>query len=295
MIPMATDSDHEQSPRQRGPGYPTLDLASAIDRAQQLATMSPKHAIQLTNAAEVWGYSPRSSNTLKTAAALKRFGLVDDVGDGNARQLRLTAFARELLFYADDRSSEKWTQLVQDAALRPTIHREILSHFEDTLPDDRVVVAHLIFERHFNEASAKDFIKKFRQTLEFAGLDGMAGPYPPPDRSQPPGSRAASPSVLGAPAFPRAGTGEPQPASDLRRVDARPYGGSIPGPLPGHRAVSIPYSPGQWATLEASFPLTEREWNSLTAMLEAMKPGLVDEGTSPSDEPRGDVPHPDSD
>lgn len=39
--------------------------------------------------------------------------------------------------------------------------------------------------------------------------------------------------------------------------------------------MQIPYSHGEWATLQAGFPLTEAQWEALIAMLQAMKPGPV--------------------
>lgn len=41
--------------------------------------------------------------------------------------------------------------------------------------------------------------------------------------------------------------------------------------------IQIPYSHGEWATLQAGFPLTEALWTALMTMLDAMKPGLVTE------------------
>lgn len=41
------------------------------------------------------------------------------------------------------------------------------------------------------------------------------------------------------------------------------------------KAVQIPYPDGEWATLQASFPLTGPQWDAVIAMLQAMKPGLV--------------------
>jgi adenylate kinase family enzyme len=43
------------------------------------------------------------------------------------------------------------------------------------------------------------------------------------------------------------------------------------------KAVQIPYSQSEWATLQAGFPLTESQWHALISMLQAMKPGLVQE------------------
>jgi hypothetical protein len=41
------------------------------------------------------------------------------------------------------------------------------------------------------------------------------------------------------------------------------------------RTVQVPYSPGEWALVQAAFPLSEAAWTQMIAVLEAMKPGLV--------------------
>jgi len=160
--------------RRASPGYPTLDLRTAVERTLDLYKASPKHPVPLPVAAELWGFSPKSSSSKVTAAALKRFGFVRDVGGGGGRQLALTDEGREVAFYSDDRENERWTELMQDAAVEPKIHRQVIDHFGVPLPDERVVLRYLLFDLGFqDEPGARDFLKRLKSTLRFAGVDSI--------------------------------------------------------------------------------------------------------------------------
>ena len=41
------------------------------------------------------------------------------------------------------------------------------------------------------------------------------------------------------------------------------------------RVISLPLSASKWVNLRGPFPMTEKEWLQMKAVLEAMKPGLV--------------------
>lgn len=43
------------------------------------------------------------------------------------------------------------------------------------------------------------------------------------------------------------------------------------------RTISLPLSATEWATLQAPVPMTEESWNLMKKVLDAMKPGLVDQ------------------
>lgn len=305
-----SETDEPATTRRASPGYPTLDLRTAIERTLDLYKASPKHPVPLPVAAELWGFSPTSSSSKITAAALKRFGFVRDVGGGEGRQLALTDEGREVAFYSDDRENERWTELMQDAAVEPKIHRQVIDHFGVPLPDERVVLRYLLFDLGFqDESGARDFLKRLRSTLRFAGVvdsidpEGAASAVAVAKPMEPQLRGGASPGRQ-VTASPQADTSNPHPAATADSVQpaatARQPGdvwrAPAAGPAESHppvqppertiydhfradiKAVQIPYSNGRWAVLEAAFPLQEAEWSALIAMLEAMKPGLVAPG-----------------
>jgi len=288
--------------RKQSPGYPALDLRVAVDRTIELYKASPKHPVPLSVAAELWGYSPKSSSTKVAAAALKRYGLVEDVGGGGQRQLALTAAGREVAFYSGDRDDPRWPELLHQAALAPKIYRQVLDHFGLPLPDRRVVLRHLLFDVGFqDEATAADFLTRLDATMRFAGvtsLEGGAGlPLatvgPEGDRVEEDGD--AADGVTPEPPSRALHARPSQPISD------RVWRAAETGPAEAHSAltpppesvydafkadrttVQIPYSNGRWAALSAAFPITSAEWTMMMGVLEAMKPGLVTEPPSDDD------------
>lgn len=316
---MTETTDVDTTRRRASPGYPMLDLRTAVERTLDLYKASPKHPVALPVAAELWGFSPKSSSSKVTAAALKRFGFVQDVGGGGGRQLALTDEGREIAFYSDDRENERWTELMQHAAVEPKIHRQVIDHFGVPLPDERVVLRYFLFDLGFqDESGARDFLKRLKSTLRFAGVDNIepegaasqttsaalgAAPVEPQLRvtapPEQPVLRVTAPSpkpdvadlqlATTADSIQPAATAR-QPGDVWRAPTAGPAERHSPV-LPPERTVydhfradvktvQIPYSNGRWAVLEAAFPLQEAEWSALIAMLEAMKPGLVAPGDS---------------
>lgn len=290
-------ADQEVAPtrQRRSPGYPTIDLKTALERSFDLYKVSSKQPIPLTVAAEEWGYSEKSSSNLVVAAALKRFGLVRDVGNAASRQLVLTDEGRELAFLDQERESARWRELVREAAVRPKIHRQVLDHFEGAMPDERIALRFLLFELGFaDEATARDFLKRLRATLAFAGINNerdskVGSDWDADDRSD---------GVQGLPGDGTRTTPD-QPVLVRHDIPRSPPEPSIYDHFRADRSfVQIPYSHGQWATLQASFPLTEAEWDAMVAMLQAMKPGLVRRPeelgpSSPQDDPPQSEPIPD--
>jgi hypothetical protein len=51
-----------------------------------------------------------------------------------------------------------------------------------------------------------------------------------------------------------------------------------PRPPVGQQAVVLPLAGTKWVTVHGSFPLSRSAWDQMLAMLEAMKPGLVESG-----------------
>jgi hypothetical protein len=49
----------------------------------------------------------------------------------------------------------------------------------------------------------------------------------------------------------------------------------------GMQTIQVPYAPGKWAIVQAAFPLIGGQWKQLGNVLEAMKPGLVEDEPKP--------------
>lgn len=264
---MTEESQTHKPVKHRSPSYPAIDLETAVERARAVHELAGSHRAPVKAIVEAWGYSLKSSGGLLTLAALKKFGLAEDEGKRDARQLWLTTLGRELVFFGTNHDSSEWTERIRSAALIPAIHAELWSKYDGQLPGDQVIRHYLVFERGFSDSAATELLAEFRRTLAFARIDGptegdAAGKVSEevPDTE----AEAESETFMATPTLQDPGT---------QRND--PQGKATPSNGRTARTVQVPYSPTEWALVQAPFPMTEPAWNQMIAVLNAMKPGLV--------------------
>ena len=155
--------------RTRSPAYPYLDLRTALDKAAALWRAEGRHAVAVSLAMQHWGYKVESSTGYSCIAALKKFGLVDEEGTGESRQVRLSRLALAVLL-DEDRASPERNAALQTAALSPRIHAELWEKYGADLPSDSSLRRFLILEKNFNEAAVDEFLEEYKTTVAFAGL-----------------------------------------------------------------------------------------------------------------------------
>lgn len=259
----ATNTSAEKRRKHRSPSYPAVDLRTAIERARQLQRVAGAHPARVATVAGAWGYTAMSSNGLVTIAALKKYGLLEEIGSGPARELKLTRLGRELTFFAEETS--EWVERAQVAALKPMLYKRLWVKYGPELPADSVMLPHLVFDLGFSEAAAQGALRRFRSSVEFARL-ADAGARVAPDEPDERGDFQASEEPLSTPTLvpppaetPPAETPTPQD-SDAKRES---------------RTVQVTYSPTEWALLQARFPMSEDDWEAMIDVLQAMKRGLV--------------------
>src|SRR5438874_12768923 len=117
-------STSEKTTKRRGrsPRYPGIPLDLAIERAKQLWEKEQLYPTNVQTALAHWGYAPKSGGGAVAIAALKSFSLIEDDGSGDARTVRLTERAQQILLSEDPMQVRSATQ---EAALAPTIHRDL--------------------------------------------------------------------------------------------------------------------------------------------------------------------------
>jgi hypothetical protein len=267
----ASASAPRRPPKGRSPSYPAIPLQQAIERARILYDKERQHSAPMATITGHWGFkSPTTGPASVTYAALKKFGLLVEEGSGVERQGRLTRLAVEILRNPDPR------QAIQEAALAPPIHRELWTEFGYDLPSDDNLVWRLL-QRGFTDSGAKDFIREYRATLDFAQLEAPSTAEPSPDQrtgqdEDDQWSEAEDPEDPEDETPPRIKRSDPE--RERRDVDDRSESSRawrIPLPLVG----------GQSVVIEAEFPISESAWDQLIAVLTAMKPGLVREQAEP--------------
>lgn len=244
----------EKNPRHRSPSYPGIGLEESLDKARIVYKHEGRHAAPVETIVQHWGYKGLSGPAKVAIAALRKFGFLVDEGSGTARRARLSSDA--ITIVRDDREdgSER-QQLLREAALKPTIHRELWERYGGQLPSDSNLRFELLQTYGFTESGAREFIAQFKGTLAFTGLD-RSGTLGPDSRDKPEtGERESMPPAALAP------PGPPAPPTDSL--------------APAMREIQIPIALDEWVTLKAAFPLTDEKWKQLTAVLDAMKPALV--------------------
>jgi len=229
----------------RSPNFPFIPLEKALERARAVWDKEGRHEAAPETIVGHWGYSPKSSGGRQTIGALRHFGLLEGKGD----RLRLTELAQSILF--SEEGSEQWLRRVREAALNPAIHKEIWTKYDGELPSDQNLRYYLVIEREFAEVGAAELIRELRSTLKFARLADGNDNLPPelPDKPE----NEDEISIL---------TPEAEESTLLKLSGQR-------------RAVQLPYSGTDWAVLQASFPLSDEEWEQMLAVLTAMKPALT--------------------
>jgi hypothetical protein len=166
---MMEANSNRRPAKSRSPSYPAITLERALDRTRIVYKRERRNWAPPEALMEHWGYSPGSSNGLVTIAALKKYGLLDDKGQGGERSLRLSESGLKLAIDEDGDAFE-YRELLKDAALKPKIHSDLLSQFPEGLPSDATLRRVLIGELGFTETAVKGFIPTFRETLRFAGV-----------------------------------------------------------------------------------------------------------------------------
>jgi hypothetical protein len=153
----------------RSPAYPGINLKLAIEKAQAFYMYERRAEASVSVAVKHWGYAASSSGGKQILAALISYGLMEDRGNGEHRQVRLTDLAFEILLDERPHSAER-DDAIRRAALLPKIHAELFAHWSDGLPSTENVRHYLLVVKKFNDNSVDDFIKQLRITADFAKI-----------------------------------------------------------------------------------------------------------------------------
>jgi hypothetical protein len=245
-------------PRKKGrsPNYPGIDLGSAVMRAKSLFEHEQHHPAPSNVILSHWGYAPKSGGGSVVFAALKRFGLLEDASPGHAK---LSQLALDILHAeADDRRPH---EELRHAALAPTLHKTLWDQYGPTLPSDESLKFKLTTEKGFTPGGATEFISEWKRTMAYAQLTEADVNIPASDETSVPSVAEETMSAATA-ATPPAAT-PPSPSAVQAPTSA---------PLP----VNVNLATGAWITLQASARVTEAEWDQFMAVLNAMKPGLIE-------------------
>ena len=170
MAEQTAMAEELKSQRHRSPNYPAVGLREAVERVRKLYETDGRAGAPPEIAAKHIGYSSAHGAAMSTLAALRRFGLVVDSQGRVAPSQR----AIEILNFPE--SDTRRLSAIREAALEPPIYRELVEKHQTTgFPADDVLQAELIADKAFNPKAVPGFVRDFKETLDFAGINVKEG------------------------------------------------------------------------------------------------------------------------
>jgi hypothetical protein len=158
-----------KSKKERSPNYPQMSLKAAIERARQFYAEEKKQAAPAVVAMKHLGFSSPSGPARVVLSTLVKYGLLDEEGRGENRQVKLSRLALNILLDERPESSER-DEAIKLAALKPKILANLWVKWGPDHPSEATVRTYLIRDLHFTDSAADDLIRVYKDTVEFAKL-----------------------------------------------------------------------------------------------------------------------------
>ena len=100
---------------------------------------------------------------------MKQFGLMDDLGRGEQRKLKLSELAMRIIL-DDVPNSQERSKAIRKAALEPKIFREMFTKWGMELPSYETIRTFLRRDKAVNEDTLNVIVRNYTDTLEYAKL-----------------------------------------------------------------------------------------------------------------------------
>jgi len=156
----------EKKERHRSPNYPAVGLREAVERVTQFYLRDGKAGAQPDIAALHIGFGSPHGGAMSVLAALKRFGLVNDVSG------RLVPSQAAIEIINLPINDQRRKNALKEAALKPSIYQELVDEYRTSgLPSAEALEAELKTYRKFNPKAVGGFVRDFLDTLEYAGIN----------------------------------------------------------------------------------------------------------------------------
>lgn len=166
---METTPVEQKRAKERSPSFPFITLARALERAQEFYADERRGAAPFSRTVMHWKYSESSSGALQTVAALKQYGLMEDVGGaGKGRQLKLSELAIRILLDQREDSTERDAN-IQKAALNPAVVAEVYQKWPELPTTKDSTLSHfLMIDKKFSETNTASVVKILKENHRFA-------------------------------------------------------------------------------------------------------------------------------
>jgi hypothetical protein len=147
--------------RVRSPNYPSLSLPAAVEAVRKVYAKNHTHKADPVVVAKALGYGGLNGASLTTLSALKKYGLLDEVG----KELKVSASALEIL--VDPKESLSRAKTIVAAASLPQLFADLQAEYGDSVPSDEILRAFML-KRGFAQSTVDAPIRAYRDTMAYA-------------------------------------------------------------------------------------------------------------------------------
>ena len=259
--------------RNRSPQYPSISLPDALDRVHEIYDHEEFNWVNARIASSHWGYSPKSSSSIRLLSALTQYGLIESRSGSGNREIRLTELAKSIIRDSRSESPDREAAL-REAALKPAVIQEAWTRWGTSPPSTDQMAHEVEHDLGFNPNSIPVFIAVYEETIAHVGM-----------------AKSGQSAYLGAdtegdtvvPLDTDSGMAERSCdlATNPKQEAAMP---SVAEATRTDWDVTIPLIGGGRAILRVPIPVTEADYDLLTGViashLKAMKAAIVREPSS---------------
>lgn len=150
--------------RQSSPRYPFIGLRKAIERIEALRKAAGTNPVLVGDARHIWGYGLKSSGGDQTIAALRSYGLIEDVNDSGNRKLKLTDDAQR---YLRDERPEARGELLKRFVLKPKAMQQLWEMWKFEPPLEPYGSSTLKVDLGFSDTAATELMAVYKENLQF--------------------------------------------------------------------------------------------------------------------------------
>lgn len=157
----------QKKARVRSPNYPGYSLERCLELVSLLYENFKKTSNAFAVVTKGVGFSPTSSSGLQVMASLSYYGLINIEGTGINRRVSISDLAYKIII--DKRPESKDREgAIKEAALNPAFFKKIKEFYGNQIPNDSSLEFDLLSKFKFNPRTVKEFIRVFKDTMDFA-------------------------------------------------------------------------------------------------------------------------------
>lgn len=145
----------------RSPNYPQISLAKAIDLTAKLYDKAHTHKASSAVVASSLGYNGLNGASLGVISALKKYGLIEGVGDN---EFKISKDGLSII--VDPKSSTDRATAIIRAAFRPALFAELRTEYGDKPPKSDDFLRAFLLKRGFVQSVVDTPIRTYRETMD---------------------------------------------------------------------------------------------------------------------------------